>query len=198
MSVVAVIDGLFWRRYILITCTDAREGAMPGRQIVARWIAPVVAGLAILAAVSGCASSPSPAAAATQSYDGHRWRVVHVEHIDQPRSSLAVPASKHPWIAFNGRGRLTAYDLVDHYTLSYRSAAGGFTPSGYKGSAGWTVSRSDLRTARYIASVLGDHWHPVMVTSTSPVHITMTAYYHRSGDQSWHPTVAIDCVRDET
>jgi hypothetical protein len=116
-----------------------------------------------------------------------------------PSYDIRLSATDRAWIAFDGSHRLTAYDLVQHYALSYRATDDGFLSAGYRGTGGWAVSRSDERISEAVTSVLADRFHSVKVHRRRDGSLSLTAFFHDGvSDPTWHPVVQLVCRRDDS
>lgn len=154
----------------------------------------------LIGVAAGCATrGQATSADDPHPYQGHRWRITEVKSLRSPIFDMRLPGTDHAWIAFDHADRLTAYDLVQHYDLSYRATTDGFVPIGYRGSAGWTVSPRSERVSDAVSDVLGDRFHPVKVGRLADGSLTLTAFFHDSAsDPGWHPVVELICRRDSS
>jgi hypothetical protein len=157
------------------------------------------AAIALMGVLAGCAASAQPSSSGAPPYQGHRWRITEVKSLRAPSYDIRLSSADHAWIAFDGRHRLTAYDLVQRYALSYRATEEGFLPDGYRGTAGWMTSQHEKQISNAVTSVIGDRFHPVKVDSLSDGSITLTAFFHDAkSDTEWHPVVRLICRRDDS
>lgn len=157
-------------------------------------------GAAVIASLlAGCGSGAQTGLSGAPFYEGHRWRITEVKVLRSPSYDIRLPTTDHAWIAFARAHRLTAYDLVQRYALSYRATDQGFLPYGYRGTAGWMVSEHDKWISEAVTSVLGDRFHPVMVSRLSDGSVTFTAFFHSgASDPKWHPVVTLICRPDDS
>ena len=130
------------------------------------------AGCALLAATAaalgGCASSAAGGSHGP-SFDGKRWRVVEVHG---PGHDDPVPAKADAWLRFDGHGQLTVADTTDRYRLRYATTDDGFRPHGSIASAGWVMTKQQIRIAEGISDV---------ATGTTPRGGTSTIVQVRTG-----------------
>lgn len=157
------------------------------------------AAVAIACVVAGCATSrPGGSSANGPTYQGHRWRITEVKSLRSPSYDIRL-GSRNAWIAFDHAHRLTAYDLEQRYSLTYRASGDGFLPAGYRGSFGWTVSKGDVQVSEAVTSVLGDRFRPVKVDRGKDGSLTFTAFY-RDGHAgtTWQAVVELTCRRDDS
>jgi len=155
--------------------------------------------IALVGFLAGCAASAQAGSSGVGTYQGHRWRITEVRNFRSPSYDIRLSSSDHAWIAFDHFHHLTAYDLVQHYALSYRATDDGFLPNGYRGTGGWMVSQRDERISNSITSVIGDKFHTVKVNRLPDGSMTFTAFFHDGhSDPTWHPVIELICRRDDS
>ena len=121
------------------------------------------------AGMAGCAVT---AAASSQLYDGHRWRVTTIERLAPKPHTIQVPSYDNAWIDFDGQGRLVANDVLQHFKLRYRATKDGFVTT-HRDAAdfGWYADDQDARVDEALTAVIGGR---VVVESVSTSTIRLT------------------------
>jgi hypothetical protein len=108
-----------------------------------------------LVALAGCASN-GDGAGNSQAYEGHRWRVTHVEQIKPEHRVMDVATSERVWIRFDGHGHMTGNDVVQRFTLRYWPTSYGFRANHHDPACcGWYASRHDANVDEGLCAVVG-------------------------------------------